>query len=136
MNGVPVPYLLFLCATVGAGVLVMIDYLRDSHHRTSLSKALSKVNTVIDGKRYVGCEAIAVRTLNTYADKHNGLTLWASHLCRTQSGDWFVLSFGVNDKKVVLTDSFIFAIHEDEARIFLETNPELYRLYFAAPAQA
>lgn len=102
-----------------------------------VNSAISLLDGIYGGCRYIGKEAEVVTTLRVETDRYGCYLTYAVQLCRTKSGHWFEFSFGTSHGgEIVFTRQTVKPLTEREARERLESDPPKYFQIFGKPEVA
>lgn len=106
------------------------------HLRSSraIDKALPQLDLIYGGMRYVGKESEVVATRTLTESKSEIVHL--EQLCRTKSGTWFKFRFSLALGDTRTREHEVLPCSEDEAKVWLEREPEQYRRFFGEPELA
>lgn len=127
-------------ALIGSAVftvaaLVLLGQATREARLHKIEQALAQLDAIYDGRRYVGSDCVAISTRRTDNPGEVG-PLCIEQLCRTRAGNWFSFRFEVREgmKKAAITG--VNALTEAEARTWLESDADAYRLHFGEPELA
>jgi hypothetical protein len=101
----------------------------------AIDKALSQLDVIYGGMRYLGAESEAITT-RRLDNRYRPGPLYLEQLCRSKSGAWYKFRFIVVHGTGVPVDFEVQPCSEAEAALWLEREPEQYRRFFGEPKLA
>lgn len=101
----------------------------------AIESALPMLDGIYGGRHYVGknTEVVASKRID---DPRKSGPLVVEQLCKTDAGNWFKFRFSTKTLSGVPYDFDVAPCEENEAKLWLETKPEVYRKLFGNPEAA
>ncbi|TCJ15190.1 hypothetical protein EZJ19_07730 [Parasulfuritortus cantonensis] len=113
-------------------IIRLYDLRSSARNLQAINAALPMLDCVVGGRRFVGTESVAIATRRVdKLDRPGPLIL--EQLCRTRVGQWFKLSFQTDNGTGYPFGLAVQPISENEAKNWLEQDPDIYRRFFGEP---
>lgn len=121
----------FIFSVALPGYWLFRQYRNDQYEKT-ISSVLNRVDGVYAGKHYRGASSKIIYTLTPDVSTF-GTHRIICHLCLTDNGNWFKLSFIIRMRDLAISDMDVTPLKEDEAKDLLADDGPKYVSIFGQP---